>query len=161
MFGSSARARVIRTAVLFTPLFAAALLLMLLSVTGIWSGGPVLFVILLILAVLFGYQSIQALRDLRAPLVTTRGPVHRIWSKMDLVVTRSHYIAVGRHIFHVPFPAWYDLRDEAKRMRDAELDKDYLMEVEVQHYPHTGTVERVERVGQVRVESDEPARGRR
>ena len=149
MFGSSARARVIRTAIMFTPLFIATALGALIILTGIWDGGIFLLIILAILALLFGYQSVQSLRDLRSELRTTRGPVTRIWSKMDLFVTRSHYIAVGKHIFHVPFPPWFDLREEAKRMRSAGLDEDYWIEVEVLHYPHTGTVEKVEQVGQV------------
>lgn len=155
MFGSSARAAVLRTAVFYTPLFIAMVITALLMLFGVWRLGPVLFVIVLILAALFGYQSIQSLRDLRAELQTTRGPVSRIWSKMDLIVTRSYYIRVGRNIFRVPFPAYFDLREEAKRLRSAELDDEYMIEVEVVHYPHTGTVERVERIGQVRIEGGE------
>ena len=155
MFGSSARAEVVRTAVLYTPLFVLTLLGLALMVTGTWDFAPVLFVILVVLAVLFGYQSIQSLRDLRAELRTTRGPVTRIWSKMDLIITRSYYIRVAGNIFRIPLPAYFDLREEAKRLRSAGLDDEYLIEVEVVHYPHTGTVESVARLGQVRVTSDE------
>ncbi len=152
VFGPSAHASVLRNALFFTPLFVATVLALLAAVVGAWQPGPVLFVILAVLALLFGYQAIQSLRDLRAPLRTTRGPVLRIWSKMDLIVTRSYYIAVGKQIFRIPFPAYYDLREEAKRLRDADLEGEYRIEVEVVHYPHTGTVESVRRLGPVRVD---------
>lgn len=149
LFGASARAQVLRTAVFYTPLFLASAIVAALLLVGVWDGGPVLLVIMLFLSVLFGFQSIQSLRDLRADLRTTRGPVRRIWSKMDLFVTRSHYIAIDRQIFRIPAEAHFDLREEAKRLRDAGLEDDYLIEVEVVHYPHTGTVESVKRLGQV------------
>ena len=151
MFGPSARASVLRTALFYTPLFLATLIIVILTLAGVWDTGIVLLVILLLLMFLFGYQSIQALRDLRAELKTTRGPISRIWSKMDLIVTRSYYIRVSGNIFRVPFPAYYDLREEAKRMRNAGIDDEYMIEVQIVHYPHTGTVESVERLGQVRV----------
>ncbi len=151
MFGPSARASVMRTALFYTPLFIASLIAVLLTLIGVWNTGIVLLVILLLLSFLFGYQGIQALRDLRAEMKTTRGPVSRIWSKMDLVVTRSYYIRVSGSIFRVPFPMYYDLREEAKRLKSAGLDDEYLIEVQVVHYPHSGTVESVERLGQIRV----------
>jgi hypothetical protein len=63
---------------------------------------------------------------------------------------------VGRTIFRIPFPACFDLREEAKRLRNAELDEEYRVEEEVVHYPHTGTVESVTRTGQVRSSPDKP-----
>jgi hypothetical protein len=149
LFESSARGSVLRTAAFYTPLFLGAVAVALIILLGVWDGGPVLLVIMLILAVLFGYQSIQSLRDLREQPRTTRGPVRRIWSKMDLFITRSHYIAVDRSIFRIPVEAHFDLREEAKRLRAANLEDDYLIEVEVVHYPHTGTVDSVRRLGQV------------
>jgi hypothetical protein len=153
MFGSSARASVIRTAVFYTPLFVASAIGALAILSGIWNGGIVLLIILLILSFLFGYQSIQSLRDMRKEMTTTRGPILRIWSKRDVFVSKSYYITVNRNIYKIPLTSYFDLREEAKRMRDAELD-DYRIEVEIVHYPHTGTVESVERLGQVRVSQD-------
>jgi hypothetical protein len=155
MFGSSARAAVIRTVVFYTPLFVASLVTVLLILVGVWDLGIVLLIIMVFLAFLFGYQSIQALRDLRSDLRTTRGPITRIWSKMDLIVTRSYYIRVGGNIFRIPIQAYWDLREEAKRLRSAGLEDEYRIEVQVVHYPHTGTVESVERLGQIRV-ADQP-----
>ena len=145
------RGALIRSALFYTPLFLLTLASLVAMLTGMVDGGPVLIIIAVIATFLFGYQSIQALRDLRAELKTTRGPVSRIWSKMDLIVTRSYYIRVSGNIFRVPFPAYYDLREEAKRMRNAGIDDEYMIEVQIVHYPHTGTVESVERLGQVRV----------
>jgi hypothetical protein len=159
MFGSSARASVWRTAIFFTPLFVLSVIGALLILVGAWDGGIVLLIILLLFSLLFGYQSIQSIRDLREEMQVTRGPVMRIWSKRDVFVAKSYYITVGRGIFKIPLPAYWDLRDEAKRMRDAELEEEYRIEVQVTHYPHTGTVQSVERLGQVRM-SEVAARAR-
>lgn len=152
IFTSSARSAVIRSALFYTPLFTATFVVFVLLLANVWDLGGALKVIVGVLALLFGYQSVQALRDLREDLVTTRGPITRIWSKMDLFVTRSYYIRVKGAIFRIPFPAYYDLREEAKRLRSAGLEDDYRIEVQVTHYPHTGAVETVERLGQVRID---------
>jgi hypothetical protein len=152
MFGSSARAEVLRTAIFYTPLFLLTVAAALLMLVGVWDGGPVLFVIDLLLAFLFGFQSVQSLRDLRSELRKTRGPISRIWSKMDLIVTRSYYIRVGSSIFRIPFQDYYDLREEAKQLKATGLEDEYRIEVEVTHYPHTGAVEKVERLGQIRID---------
>ena len=160
MFGSSARAEVLRTAILYTPLFVASLIGLVLMLVGVWDFAIVLLIILLILSFLFGYQSIQALRDLKAEPRTTRGPVSRIWSKMDLFVTRSYYINVNRNIFRIPLPAYWDLREEAKRMRADGSDEEYRIEVRVEHYPHSGNVTKVERIGLVPIEQPKGADAR-
>jgi hypothetical protein len=128
----SARVAVIRDAAIYTPLFAAGIVLTLLSAAGILNAGIVLTVIEAIITLLFGYQAIQALRDLGSTLVTTEGVIGRRWSKMDFIVTRSHYIAVAGKIFRVPVQDWH-LIDENDR-------------VVVTHYPHSGTVAAVERL---------------
>lgn len=159
IFSSSARASVLRTAIIYTPLFLASAVSALLILLGVWDLGFVLLVILLFVAFLFGYQSVQSLRDLRAEPRTTRGPITRIWSKMDLVVTRSYYIRVAGNIFRIPFASYYDLREEAKRLKAAGLEEEYAIDVRVVHYPHTGTVESVERLGQIRIaEAEGPSR---
>ena len=156
---SSPRAGLIRTAIFYTPLFLLTLISLVAMFVGILDGGIVLLVIAGIATFLFGYQSIQSLRDLRANrTVTTQGPVNRIWSKMDLLVTRSYYISVGRAIFRIPVEAYWDLREEAKRMRADGTDEDYRIEVRVEHFPHTGNVVKVERVGVVPIATPEDAR---
>lgn len=157
MIGSSARATVVREAVMYTPLFIASAIVALLGFAGVWDLG-ILPYIMLVLALLFGYLSIQALRDLRHAPITTRGVVTRIWSKRDVLVSKSYYISVDRTIFKVPLPVYYDLREEAKRLRDADMDDEYRIEVEVTHYPHTSIVQSVERLGQVQMKRDEALR---
>lgn len=150
LFQPTARASVIRTAMFYTPIFAATIVVALCILLGVWDLGPVLLVLDLGLAVLVGFQSIQALRDLRTNLKTTRGPVQRIWTKSDIpLVSRSHYISVKGNFFSIPPDAHFDLKEEVKRLRSAGLEEEYYIEVEVVHYPHTGTVESVKRLGQI------------
>jgi hypothetical protein len=147
---SPSRAGLWRTAIFYTPLFLLTLIACVLMLIGVFDGGIVLLIIGLIATFLFGYQSIQSLRDLRAGTTKiTQGPVNRIWSKMDLFVTRSYYITVDRNIFRIPIQAYWDLREEAKRMRADGSDEDYRIEVRVEHFPHTGNVVKVERLGVV------------
>lgn len=148
---SPSRAGLVRAAAIYTPLFLLSLGATLAILLGVFDGGIILLILAGIGAFLFGYQSIQSLRDLRAAPVITQGPVTRIWSKMDFFVTRSHYIAVRRMIFRIPLPAYYDLREEAKRMRADGTDEDYRIEVRVEHFPHTGNVIAIDRVGVVPV----------
>src|SRR5215208_228829 len=147
------RGALIRSAVLYTPLFLLTLASLVAMLTGVVEGGIILVIIALVATFLFGYQSIQAIRDLRVKqLQVTQGPVTRIWSKMDLFVTRSYYINVNRAIFRIPLQSYWDLREEAKKMRADGTDEDYRIEVRVEHYPHTGNVIKVERLGVVPIE---------
>ena len=155
------RGALIRSAVFYTPLFLLTLASLVAMLGGLVDGGIVLIVIAALATFLFGYQSIQALRDLRASrLVVTQGPVNRIWSKMDLFVTRSYYINVSRNIFRIPIQSYWDLREEAKKMHADGTDDDYRIEVRVEHYPHTGNVTKVERIGLVPIEQPEATRER-
>lgn len=147
------RSALMRSAVLYTPLFVLTLIGIVAILAGLFDGGWLLLIIGVIAAFLFGYQSSQALRDLRVDrLVVTQGPVSRIWSKMDLFISRSYYINVNRNIFRIPLAAYWDLREEAKRMRTDGTDDDYRIEVRVEHYPHTGNVVSIERLGLVPIE---------
>jgi hypothetical protein len=155
------RNALLRSALFYTPLFILTLIGIIAIVTGLFAGGWLLLIIGLIAAFLFGYQSIQSLRDLRVTsLRVTQGPVSRIWSKMDLFISRSYYINVNRNIFRIPIQAYWDLREEAKRMRTDGTDEDYRIEVRVEHYPHTGNVVSVERLGLVPIESPAPSQER-
>ena len=128
----SARIAVVRDAAIYTPLFVAGIVLTVLSAAEVINAGIVLTVIEGIITLLFGYQSVQALRDLGSRLVRTEGVIGRRWSKMDFIITRSHYLAVGGKIFRVPVQDWH-LVDENDR-------------VVITHYPHSGTVAGVERL---------------
>jgi hypothetical protein len=128
----SARVTLIRDAAIYTPLSIAGVVLTVLSAIGVINAGGVLTVIEALLTLLFIYQATQALRDLRSPLLRTEGVVTRRWSRMDFFVTRSHYIAIGRKIFNLPAADWYQVEENAQ--------------IALLHYPHTGTVARVERI---------------
>jgi hypothetical protein len=128
----SARRAVIRAAVVYTPLFAASLALTVVSAIGVINAGIVVTIIVGGISFLFGYQSIQALRDIGAELTITQGGIARRWSKMDLFITRSHYISVNRNIFRLPVEDWYGLAED-----------DVVI---ITHYPHTGTVATIEKV---------------
>ena len=92
---AAARASLRRTAMLWTPLFLVA------AGGALWylaagDGGWVLPVILLALAALCGFQSFQALRDLRGEPRLLSGWITRRWSRGDLFVARSHYLRIDR-----------------------------------------------------------------
>jgi hypothetical protein len=126
----TARASLVRGALIYTPLFAAGIILTALSLLRLLDAGIVLTVIEALLTALFGHQSIQSIRDLRASLVRTEGRVGRKWTKMDFLISRSHYVSLGRNIFRIPVVDWH------------LLEEDDL--VAIVHYPHTGAVTRVE-----------------
>jgi hypothetical protein len=119
-----------RDAAIYTPLFVGGASLTALSILGRVDSGPVLTVIEAVLALLFGYQAMQALRDLGSQPIRTEGVVGRKWTKMDFIVTRSHYVALGRRIFRLPVEDWYILQEDDR--------------IAVVHYPHSGTVVKVE-----------------
>ena len=133
---AAAHRAVVRAALIYTPLFIAGIALTVVSAAGTLNAGIVLTIIEAGVTILFGYQSIQALRDLGADLVRTEGVIARRWSKMDLFITRSHYISVNRNIFRLPVEDWYNL---------AEDDI-----VAVTHYPHTGSVASIEKTGEAK-----------
>jgi hypothetical protein len=130
----AARATLVRTALVFTPLF----LLSLAGVGGIifnlvreGPGGLIITLVLLCLAgFLTGHQSIQSLRDLRSSPRVSSGLIDRKWNRADLFVLRSYYIYVERSVFKVS-PLIY-----------VELEEGDM--VSVNHYPHTNTVISVE-----------------
>ena len=103
LFEHRVRAGIIRSAIIWTPLFlvaAAALIFYLGDVLiGFDRGGTwFLIVVLAVLTLLFGFQAFQALLDLRAEPEEETGEVSRRWSRSDSLVMRSHYIRIGDHI---------------------------------------------------------------
>ena len=129
----SPRGRLIRDAIIYTPLFAACLLFAALMLTGLIDFAIVGFIILVGVCFLFGYQCIQSLRDLRRAPEETNGIIARRWTKRDGFLVKSHYISVARTIFRVPVESYMELQAEDS--------------VRVVAFPHTGTVVSVERTG--------------
>jgi hypothetical protein len=127
----SARSSLIRTALLYTPLFIllrGALGFVIRELALEPGAGSVAAVVIVgLLAFLTGYQSVQALRDLVAQPMETQGVIHRKWRRNDLFVMHSHYLLVNRHVFRV----------EPTDFMELEVDDT----VSIVHYPHTDTVE--------------------
>jgi hypothetical protein len=136
----SPRGRIVRDAIIYTPLFLISLLALALMVAGVWDRAPVAMVLLVVVGFLFGYQSIQSLRDLSSQPHETTGAVARRWTKRDAFVAKSHYITVEKAIFRIPVESYLDVRQGDT--------------VTVVAYPHTGTVVSVTRAP--REEAEEP-----
>lgn len=131
------RGRLIRSALLWTPLFLAALTgAVWFFVDTVFLGGDhggtwVLVVVLIILATLFGFQSIQSLLDLRSTPIEESGWVTRRWSRSDSLIMRSHYIRLGKRILRGDVDLLVNIKEE-----------DW---VEVKFYPHSAVIVWVEK----------------
>ena len=126
---SSARASVIRDAVIFTPLFLAVIAGWTATLVGVLAEGDrgiIALVILGLMAVLLGFQSIQALRDLLTEPKVTRGEIARKWSRTELLVVPGHYIYVNNVVFKLPALLYEQLENGDT--------------VAITYYPHTNTV---------------------
>jgi hypothetical protein len=127
-----ARNGLIRTAIIWTPLFlasAAGLIWAVLNRLFVEDGGSTWFlvVVLSILTFLFGFQSIQAIRDLIGGPRSTVGMVVRRWARTDSFVMRSHYIRLeNKQIFRIDKLFHGDVKEGDR--------------VEVRYYPRTAVV---------------------
>ena len=134
---SAARHRLIRDAVIYTPILvlaAAAWIAVLIATVSAGGGGGIFLVLILtILVFLAGYQSVQSVRDLGSSPKTTEGPVFRKWRRVEFLLFPAHYLYVNRHIFKVP-----QLIYLAVEQGDV---------VAVTHFPHTAAVVEVRRIG--------------
>jgi len=132
---ASARAAVLRSALLFSPfllvtLGALAFIVRDVAVEGSSGGRIVGLVLVGSVAALLGYQVVQSVRDLFASPVETTGLVERLWSRNDFFLFRNTYLFVERNVFRL----------EPEQALEVELGAT----VRVVHYPHTSTVERIE-----------------
>ena len=145
----SPRGRIVRDALIYTPLFVLSAGLLALMLANVVDRAIIGMILLAGMAFLFGYQSVQSLRDLSAAPRTVTGVITRRWTKRDAFVAKSHYITVERAIYRIPVESYLDL-----------LERDT---VTIVAYPHTGTVVSVERAARPDVEQPVPssvARGR-
>ena len=138
----SPRGRVIRDAIIYTPIFALCSVILLLMIVGVFDRAPLGMALLAIVTFLFGYQSVQSLRDLAARPQEVNGAVARRWTKRDGFVVKSHYITVGKAIYRIPVEVYLDLK-----VQDT---------VKVVAYPYTGMVVSVERTGRPVAEEPPP-----
>jgi hypothetical protein len=129
-----ARGGVIRSAIIYTPLFVIALAVLITIVLQVvdGDGSIVLLIIFALVCLVLGFQSISALRDISAEFVETMGPVRRKWSRSDFVFWRSYYVDVEKKYFSVD------------RVPYELLQPDDV--VVVKHLPHSERVESISRV---------------
>jgi len=126
---SAARSAIIRDAAIYTPLFliiGAGWVATLIDILIDNRDQIPFLVVLSLLALLTGYQSIQALRDLLAEPKATTGEILRMWGRGGLQIMPGHYIYVNKNVFKIPH-ALYD-----------KLDKGDT--VSITYYPHTSTM---------------------
>ena len=133
---STARRRLIRDAVIYTPVLLIAVVAWSASLAGVvdagGGGGIFLLLLLTIVVLVAGFQSIQSLRDLRSSPVTSEGSVTRKWRRAEFLLFPAYYLYVNRNIFKVP-PLSY------REVEQGDV-------VAVTHYPHTAMVVEVKRV---------------
>lgn len=94
-----ARGSLIRTALVWSPFFVAALGTWLYFTAGELFGfgqGWFLVVVLSIVTFLLGFQSVGALRDLLRGTTEVTGQVTRRWARRDSLVIKSHYVRINR-----------------------------------------------------------------
>jgi len=144
---SPARRSIVRDTLIYTPLLLAILAAwgaaLATAIKEHGGGGIVLLVLLSLVALLIGFQSIQSLRDLWSQPIVTEGEVLRKWSRAELLLFRAHYLYVNRFVFRVT-PLVY------LQLRTGDV-------VAVRHYRHTATVVSIERVQ--RRQNAEPGSG--
>ena len=130
------RGRILRTAVLWTPVFLAVLGLFFFFLYDQLTGGGrstvFLLVVLALVSLLFGFQAIQAILDLRGKPKEIKGTVTRRWSRSDSFVFKTQYVRIGRTI----------LRGDPDLLVEIRAGD----EVEARFYPHTAIVVSIEKV---------------
>lgn len=92
-----ARGSLIRTVLVWSPFFIAALGALLYFGVGQlfdFGEGWFLVVVLAIVTFLLGFQSLGALRDLSRGTSEVSGQVTRRWARRDSLVIKSHYVRI-------------------------------------------------------------------
>lgn len=129
---NSARGKILRSTIIWMPLFLASLGgLLWFAYDRAFNGGDnggtwFLVVVLAIITVLFGFQAIQSLTDYLGEPTIERGTVTRRWARNDSLVLRTHYVRIGKRI----------LRGDAYIL-DNIKEGDY---VEVTFYPNSAVL---------------------
>lgn len=149
-----ARRSVIRSAMIWTPVFvASAAVSVQLAIVALDDspGAWVSFAITALIALLSGVSAFGALRDLYAEPIETVGAIDRKWRKSDVLLFRGHYLLIGKRVFRIPRDIYDAMPDVGSPIR-------------VEHYPHTNALiswSRVERPAESRpAPSEEPAPAR-
>ncbi len=131
------RGRVLRSALMWTPIFAlAGGALLFFLVDQLVDGGRgswFLVGVLTIFAFLFGFQSIQSLLDLWGHPRQREGLVTRRWARNDSFVIRTHYVRIDKNLL---------LRGDVHILDDIKEGD----AVSVRYYPHSAVVVQIERI---------------
>src|ERR1700694_5151465 len=103
---SSARASVLRSALLFSPFLAVssfALAYILADATNKdWDAGHMVgLAVVGFVTLLLGYQVVRSIRDLFSECVETIGVVDRWWSRLELMLFRNDYVFVKDNVFRL------------------------------------------------------------
>jgi hypothetical protein len=123
-------------ALFFTPLTLITLGGVVLALYNIAAGDfgyVVMLVVASILTILFGFQAVHYLRDMGTQPVHSEGEISKKWTKGNLFFffMPGYYIAVKGKIFTISRSHFSGLLEEDM--------------VRIRHYPHSLTVEFVER----------------
>jgi hypothetical protein len=134
---STARGEILRSLLVFSPFLAIALAVVAVLIgetanEGLSGGRIAGFVFIGLVTLPLAYQVVQSVRDLFARTVETTGLVEKLWSRNEFLLFRNTYIFVERDVFRIAPEA------------ALEIERGDL--VRVVHYPHTSTVETVEKV---------------
>ena len=126
-----ARRALLRSALIWTPPFVLFTALTAFNLIRALEGNTEVWIVAVLtglIALLVAFSSLQALRDLSAIPMGTRGAIDRKWSKSDLFfLFPGHYVLVHQRIFRVPKATY-------RAMPDVDGWIDLL------HYPYTNTV---------------------
>jgi hypothetical protein len=132
MRAQAVRSGIMRSAIIWTPPFLLVLFGFFFfffdrATGGGYGGTWFLVVVLAVLSVLFGSQSIQSIMDLRGEPRRAEGTVTRRWSRSDSFVMRSHYIRLDNKQI---------LRGDADLLHDVKAGD----RVDVTYFPHSAVV---------------------
>ncbi len=126
-----ARRALLRSALIWTPPFVLLTALTAFNLIRALEGNTEVWIVAVLtglIALLLAFSSLQALRDLFAIPIGTRGAIDRKWSKSDLFfLFPGHYVLVHQRIFRVPKATY-------RAMPDVDGWIDLL------HYPYSNTV---------------------
>ena len=130
------RSHVVRMALFYgfwTALSGALVALALFKIVTGDSGLIVMFAVFAIIGFLVGYHANHFVRDLRAEPVVREGAILRKWHKGNIfiILFPSYYMMVGDYIYSIH-------RDEYAMLLEDDR-------VRITCYPHSLTVERLER----------------
>jgi hypothetical protein len=131
------RGKLLRSVILWSPLFVASLFgVVFFAIDRLFLGGDhggtwFLVILLAIMSLLFGFQTIQSLLDYIGEPRIEEGYVGRRWARSDSVIIKAHYIRLGKLI----------LRGD-QLVLDGIREGDYI---EATFYPHSAVLVWVEK----------------